>query len=134
MLVVVPLLHVKRFFYSFLYDGNRINDEDTPASLDMENDDTIDVMVEREFPASVFELATKIPYHEQRLVGRYELRGHAIMAYTRFLGHNLVVAIAGDPLSKLYIGGGAQPSPVVLLGSFFRISHPAVLHLLNHIN
>ncbi|QRV81397.1 ubiquitin-like Rad60 SUMO-like protein [Ceratobasidium sp. AG-Ba] len=31
----------------FLYDGNRINDEDTPASLDMENDDTIDVMVEQ---------------------------------------------------------------------------------------
>ena len=51
---------------SFLYDGNRINDEDTPASLDMEDNgafssclfscashsdlhstDTIDVMVER---------------------------------------------------------------------------------------
>ncbi|QRV95876.1 ubiquitin-like Rad60 SUMO-like protein [Ceratobasidium sp. AG-Ba] len=31
----------------FLYDGNRINDEDTPASLEMENDDTIDVMVEQ---------------------------------------------------------------------------------------
>ncbi|KAF8706661.1 Ubiquitin-like protein, partial [Rhizoctonia solani] len=33
--------------FRFLYDGNRINDEDTPASLDMENDDTIDVMVEQ---------------------------------------------------------------------------------------
>jgi len=31
----------------FLYDGNRINDEDTPASLDMEDNDTIDVMVEQ---------------------------------------------------------------------------------------
>ncbi|KAI0065121.1 small ubiquitin-like modifier, partial [Artomyces pyxidatus] len=31
----------------FLYDGARINDEDTPASLDMEDNDTIDVMVER---------------------------------------------------------------------------------------
>ncbi|KAH9172455.1 small ubiquitin-related modifier [Lactarius sanguifluus] len=30
----------------FLYDGARINDEDTPASLDMEDNDTIDVMVE----------------------------------------------------------------------------------------
>ncbi|KAF8599200.1 small ubiquitin-related modifier [Ceratobasidium sp. AG-I] len=33
--------------FRFLYDGNRIQDEDTPASLDMENDDTIDVMVEQ---------------------------------------------------------------------------------------
>ncbi|KAI0044582.1 small ubiquitin-related modifier [Auriscalpium vulgare] len=31
----------------FLYDGARINDEDTPASLDMEDNDTIDVMVEQ---------------------------------------------------------------------------------------
>ncbi|KAF8630581.1 hypothetical protein AX17_005393 [Amanita inopinata Kibby_2008] len=32
----------------FLYDGVRIQDDDTPASLDMEDNDTIDVMVERE--------------------------------------------------------------------------------------
>ncbi|KDN37386.1 hypothetical protein RSAG8_10191, partial [Rhizoctonia solani AG-8 WAC10335] len=25
--------------FRFLYDGNRINDDDTPSSLDMENDD-----------------------------------------------------------------------------------------------
>jgi len=31
----------------FLYDGNRINEDDTPASLDMEDNDTIDVMVEQ---------------------------------------------------------------------------------------
>lgn len=31
----------------FLYDGNRIQEDDTPATLDMENDDTIDVMVEQ---------------------------------------------------------------------------------------
>ncbi|GJF00421.1 ubiquitin-like protein [Phanerochaete sordida] len=31
----------------FLYDGNRIQDDDTPASLDMEDNDTIDVMVEQ---------------------------------------------------------------------------------------
>ncbi|KAF8880374.1 small ubiquitin-like modifier [Mucidula mucida] len=31
----------------FLYDGERINDDDTPASLDMEENDTIDVMVEQ---------------------------------------------------------------------------------------
>ncbi|TDL24354.1 ubiquitin-like protein [Rickenella mellea] len=31
----------------FLYDGERINDDDTPASLDMEDNDTIDVMVEQ---------------------------------------------------------------------------------------
>ncbi|KZT30125.1 ubiquitin-like protein [Neolentinus lepideus HHB14362 ss-1] len=31
----------------FLYDGQRINEEDTPASLDMEDNDTIDVMVEQ---------------------------------------------------------------------------------------
>ncbi|OCH90386.1 ubiquitin-like protein [Obba rivulosa] len=31
----------------FLYDGNRIHDDDTPASLDMEDNDTIDVMVEQ---------------------------------------------------------------------------------------
>ncbi|KAI9463127.1 ubiquitin-related domain-containing protein [Boletus coccyginus] len=31
----------------FLYDGNRINEDDTPASLDMDDNDTIDVMVER---------------------------------------------------------------------------------------
>ncbi|THH12478.1 hypothetical protein EW146_g7661 [Bondarzewia mesenterica] len=30
----------------FLYDGSRITDDDTPASLDMEDNDTIDVMVE----------------------------------------------------------------------------------------
>ncbi|KAH8980436.1 ubiquitin-2 like Rad60 SUMO-like-domain-containing protein [Lactarius hatsudake] len=36
----------------FLYDGARINDEDTPASLDMEDNDTIDVMVERTSPPS----------------------------------------------------------------------------------
>jgi len=31
----------------FLYDGTRINDDDTPESLDMEDNDTIDVMVEQ---------------------------------------------------------------------------------------
>ncbi|KAE9404248.1 small ubiquitin-related modifier [Gymnopus androsaceus JB14] len=31
----------------FLYDGARISDTDTPASLDMEDNDTIDVMVEQ---------------------------------------------------------------------------------------
>ncbi|KAF8230832.1 ubiquitin-like protein [Tricholoma matsutake] len=31
----------------FLYDGTRISDDDTPASLDMEDNDTIDVMVEQ---------------------------------------------------------------------------------------
>ncbi|KAI9511809.1 ubiquitin-related domain-containing protein [Russula earlei] len=31
----------------FLYDGSRINDDDTPASLEMEDNDTIDVMVEQ---------------------------------------------------------------------------------------
>ncbi|EIN06854.1 ubiquitin-like protein [Punctularia strigosozonata HHB-11173 SS5] len=31
----------------FLYDGNRINEDDTPATLDMEDNDTIDVMVEQ---------------------------------------------------------------------------------------
>ncbi|EJD06164.1 ubiquitin-like protein [Fomitiporia mediterranea MF3/22] len=31
----------------FLYDGERINEDDTPASLDMEENDTIDVMVEQ---------------------------------------------------------------------------------------
>ncbi|KZV71482.1 small ubiquitin-related modifier [Peniophora sp. CONT] len=31
----------------FLYDGNRIQDDDTPSSLDMEDNDTIDVMVEQ---------------------------------------------------------------------------------------
>ncbi|KAI0773114.1 small ubiquitin-like modifier [Trametes elegans] len=31
----------------FLYDGARIGDDDTPASLDMEDNDSIDVMVEQ---------------------------------------------------------------------------------------
>ncbi|TFK25864.1 small ubiquitin-related modifier [Coprinopsis marcescibilis] len=31
----------------FLYDGSRIQDDDTPSSLDMEDNDTIDVMVEQ---------------------------------------------------------------------------------------
>ncbi|TFK51262.1 ubiquitin-like protein [Heliocybe sulcata] len=31
----------------FLYDGQRINEDDTPASLEMEDSDTIDVMVEQ---------------------------------------------------------------------------------------
>jgi len=31
----------------FLYDGVRIQDDDTPSSLDMEDNDTIDVMVEQ---------------------------------------------------------------------------------------
>ncbi|KAF8151811.1 small ubiquitin-related modifier [Crassisporium funariophilum] len=31
----------------FLYDGARIQDEDTPSSLEMEDNDTIDVMVEQ---------------------------------------------------------------------------------------
>lgn len=31
----------------FLYDGVRIQEEDTPASLEMDDDDTIDVMVEQ---------------------------------------------------------------------------------------
>jgi hypothetical protein len=38
----------------FLYDGNRITDDDTPASLGMEDNDSIDVMVEREFSFSSF--------------------------------------------------------------------------------
>ncbi|KAL5490616.1 SMT3 [Sanghuangporus weigelae] len=32
----------------FLYDGERINEDDTPNSLEMEDNDTIDVMVERQ--------------------------------------------------------------------------------------
>lgn len=43
-----PFSTLSAFSPRFLYDGNRINEEDTPATLDMENDDTIDVMVERE--------------------------------------------------------------------------------------
>lgn len=31
----------------FLFDGNRINGEDTPAHLEMENDSQIDVAVEQ---------------------------------------------------------------------------------------
>ncbi|GLB42592.1 putative ubiquitin homologues [Lyophyllum shimeji] len=31
----------------FLYDGARIADDDTPTSLEMEDNDTIDVMVEQ---------------------------------------------------------------------------------------
>ncbi|KAK6997158.1 ubiquitin-related domain-containing protein [Favolaschia claudopus] len=31
----------------FLYDGERINEDDTPTSLKMDDNDTIDVMVER---------------------------------------------------------------------------------------
>ncbi|TEB35282.1 ubiquitin-like protein [Coprinellus micaceus] len=31
----------------FLYDGERIQEDDTPSSLDMEDNDTIDVMVEQ---------------------------------------------------------------------------------------
>ncbi|PVF96615.1 ubiquitin-like protein [Serendipita vermifera] len=31
----------------FLYDGNRINEDDTPNSLGMEDNDSIDVMVEQ---------------------------------------------------------------------------------------
>ncbi|OAX33855.1 ubiquitin-like protein [Rhizopogon vinicolor AM-OR11-026] len=38
----------------FLCDGARINDDDTPASLDMEDNDTIDVMVERAHLSSSF--------------------------------------------------------------------------------
>lgn len=34
--------------HRFLYDGARIQDDDTPASLGMEEGDAIDVMVERE--------------------------------------------------------------------------------------
>ncbi|KAG6812587.1 hypothetical protein H0H92_002056 [Tricholoma furcatifolium] len=33
----------------FLYDGSRISEDDTPNSLEMEDNDTIDVMVERRF-------------------------------------------------------------------------------------
>jgi len=38
----------------FLYDGSRINDDDTPASLDMEDNDTIDVMVEQVGGSSLY--------------------------------------------------------------------------------
>ncbi|EDR06002.1 uncharacterized protein LACBIDRAFT_185377 [Laccaria bicolor S238N-H82] len=31
----------------FLYDGTRINEDDTPNTLEMEDNDTIDVMVEQ---------------------------------------------------------------------------------------
>ncbi|KAI4518637.1 ubiquitin-related domain-containing protein [Schizophyllum commune] len=31
----------------FIYEGSRIQDDDTPGSLDMEDNDTIDVMVEQ---------------------------------------------------------------------------------------
>jgi len=31
----------------FLYDGERINENDTPEGLDMEDEDTIDVMIEQ---------------------------------------------------------------------------------------
>ncbi|KAG9220304.1 hypothetical protein CCMSSC00406_0006369 [Pleurotus cornucopiae] len=33
--------------HRFLYDGERINDDDTPSSLGMEDNDTIDVMVQQ---------------------------------------------------------------------------------------
>ncbi|KAF7290809.1 Ubiquitin-like domain-containing protein [Mycena indigotica] len=37
----------------FLYDGSRINDDDTPSTLEMEDNDTIDVMVEQVGGAAV---------------------------------------------------------------------------------
>ncbi|KAI0033206.1 small ubiquitin-like modifier [Vararia minispora EC-137] len=40
----------------FLYDGSRINDDDTPSSLEMEDNDTIDVMVERAYPLTALTL------------------------------------------------------------------------------
>lgn len=33
--------------FRFLYDGTRIKDTDTPDSLEMEDNDSIDVMIER---------------------------------------------------------------------------------------
>ena len=63
-------------FYRFLYDGTRINDDDTPNSLDMEDNgeasflamcppltsspDTIDVMVERSYPSHSLRQSTEI--------------------------------------------------------------------------
>lgn len=44
---IILVKEVLTGFYRFLYDGNRISDEDTPALLGMEDNDTIDVMVER---------------------------------------------------------------------------------------
>jgi hypothetical protein len=38
----------------FLYDGNRINEDDTPSSLGMEDNDSIDVMVERQYSAILY--------------------------------------------------------------------------------
>ncbi|SJL15820.1 related to ubiquitin-like protein modifier [Armillaria ostoyae] len=38
----------------FLYDGNRIQEDDTPQSLEMEDNDTIDVMVEPDLSYGVW--------------------------------------------------------------------------------
>ena len=38
----------------FLFDGNRINETQTPAQLDMEDGDVIDVMVEQQGGAGGF--------------------------------------------------------------------------------
>lgn len=35
------------FQVKFLYDGQRINADDTPAKLDMEDNDSIDVVIEQ---------------------------------------------------------------------------------------
>lgn len=38
---------LKFIVFSFLFDGRRINDDDTPKTLEMEEDDVIEVCLER---------------------------------------------------------------------------------------
>ena len=44
----------------FLFDGRRINDDETPKALEMEQDDVIEVYQEQTGGATCWELAVKV--------------------------------------------------------------------------
>ena len=41
------LTHICPFYFRFLFDGRRINDDETPKALEMEQDDVIEVYQEQ---------------------------------------------------------------------------------------
>ncbi|KAJ7664374.1 ubiquitin-2 like Rad60 SUMO-like-domain-containing protein [Mycena polygramma] len=64
----------------FLYNGAQINDNETPSSLEMEDNDTIDVMVERAYIDSLLFFFPDIQFLTYAEVG--EAASHRPLSHT----------------------------------------------------
>ena len=79
ILIICRFLRTKYFHFRFLFDGRRINDDETPKALEMEQDDVIEVYQEQtgggfmwdtldELPEEFFEIEARGPGTSRTLI------------------------------------------------------------------